>query len=54
MEQEGSVSVDLIATTVAAVMWMALSIAGFITVHKWNKRFAELYDKIVRDMEEQT
>lgn len=46
-------SVDVMATTVAAVMWVALSIAGFITMRKWNKRFAELYEKLVRDMEEQ-
>ena len=47
-------SVGDISTTVSAVLWLALAVYGFISVHKWNVKFAELYEKISREMEEQT
>lgn len=29
--------------TIAALMWMALSVVAFIEIRKWNKRFFDLY-----------
>ena len=32
--------------TIAALMWVALSVVAFIGLRKWNKRFSELYESI--------
>ena len=47
-------SIDTVSATIAAVMWMALAVSGFVTLRKWNRRFQELYEKFSREMEEQT
>ena len=47
-------SIGDIATTVSAVLWMALAVYGFCVVHKWDVKFGELHESVLRDMEEQT
>ena len=32
--------------TIAALMWMALSVVAFIGIRKWNKSFSDLYERI--------
>ena len=32
--------------TIAALMWMALSVVTFIGIRKWNKRFSDLYESM--------
>lgn len=32
--------------TIAALMWMALSVVAFIGIRKWNKRFSDLYESM--------
>ena len=32
--------------TIAALMWMALSVVAFVEIRKWNKRFSDLYESI--------
>ena len=46
-------SIGDIATTVSAVLWMALAIYGFAEVHKWDVKFEELHETILRDMEKE-
>lgn len=39
--------------TIAALMWMALSVVVFIGTRKWNKRFSDLYDSIKSQLGEE-
>lgn len=32
--------------TIAALMWMALSVVAFVEIRKWNKNFSDLYESI--------
>ena len=36
----------------STTLWIGLAIYGFVIIHKWNKRFAELHEQFKRDMEE--
>lgn len=38
--------------TIAAFMWMALSVVVFIGIRKWNNKFSELYERIEREFDE--
>lgn len=38
--------------TIAALMWMALAVVAFIGIHKWNKRFSDLYESIKSQFED--
>lgn len=47
-------SIDVVATNIAAIMWMALAVYAFVVVHKWDVKLKELYEMMLRDVEEQT
>lgn len=32
--------------TIAALMWIALSVVAFIEIRKWDKSFSDLYESI--------
>lgn len=38
--------------TIAALMWMALSVIAFVEIRKWNKRFSDLYNHVKREFKE--
>lgn len=38
--------------TVASFMWIVLAIIGFVSLHKWNRRFSDLYNKVESEFNE--
>lgn len=39
--------------TIAALMWVALSVVVFVGINKWNKRFSDLYESIKSQLEDE-
>lgn len=37
---------------VASVEWIALGIIGFVKLRKWNKRFSDLHDELIKMIRE--
>ena len=34
---------------IAALMWMALAVYRFCSLRKWNRRFRELHDELMKE-----
>ena len=39
--------------TIAALMWIVLSIVTFIDICKWNKKFSDLYESMKSQLDEE-
>lgn len=38
---------------IASMEWIALGIIGFVKLRKWNKRFSELHDELLKTIREE-
>ena len=38
---------------VASLEWIALGIIAFVKLRKWNKRFSELHDELLKTIREE-
>lgn len=44
--------IAVVSQTIASFMWIALAIIGFVSLHKWNERFSDLYNKLKTEFNE--
>ena len=40
-------------TNIAASAWLFLAVIAFVRLHKWNKRFSEMYEELKHKISEE-